>query len=174
MGGRRENVKEDNPPIGEAALLVSRTDQGREQRVLLLIARRCRDLTPAPQEGCVSVCGRPGPAYNRCEWKWLFVSWLLALRYPRHLSRTLSSPGLLPAASSVLRLQFLGSCQQSFGARSDGSAVLSAALSISHLNTSPQEGNRSPAKFRGERGEQERSCGGGRGKRVPTPAALPR
>lgn len=62
----------------------------------------------------------------------------------------------LPAASSVLRLQFLGSCQQCFGARTDGSTVLSAVLSISHLNTLPQEGNRSPAKFRREREEQER------------------
>lgn len=69
-------------------------------------------------------------------------------------------PFLPAAASSVLRLQFLGSCQQCFGARTDGSAALSAVLSISHLNTSPQEGNRSPAKFRGERvgqdGEKER------------------
>lgn len=70
-----------------------------------------------------------------------------------------SAPVLLPAASSVLRLQFLGSCQQCFGARTDGSAVLSAVLSISHLNTSPQEGNRSPAKLRSERDrEKEREA----------------
>lgn len=35
--------------------------------------------------------------------------------------------------------------------------MLSAVLSISHLNTLPQEGNRSPAKFRREReGERAR------------------
>lgn len=66
-------------------------------------------------------------------------------------------------ASSLLRLHFLGSCQQCLGARTDGSAVLSAASSISHPSAAPREGNRSPAFRSSKRASRERRRELGRG-----------